>query len=277
MILSAQAPGAARGVGEAELTWVSYGLRIGLRVDDPEARDHLMTRLPPGQIVPPSPLVERSYSLRRIPAEDGAGEPGPWELCVDGQGLAREHDLETVADALGSDVQLFVAEMAQARVFVHAGAVGWQGQAIIVPGPSLSGKTTLVTALVRAGATYYSDEYAVLDAEGRVHPYPGPLSIRQPDGGRRRWPVEALGGRRGLGALPVGVVVVSEYRAGARWQPRRLSAGSGALAILENTVSARRQPEVALATLRKVVVNAEIWEGVRGEADAMVQSLLRKS
>jgi hypothetical protein len=34
---------------------------------------------------------------------------------------------------------------------------------------SYSGKTTLVSELIRAGATYYSDEYAVIDERGRVH------------------------------------------------------------------------------------------------------------
>jgi hypothetical protein len=31
-----------------------------------------------------------------------------------------------------------------------------------------------VAELVRAGATYYSDEFAVLDSRGRVHPFPRP-------------------------------------------------------------------------------------------------------
>ena len=33
--------------------------------------------------------------------------------------------------------------------------------------------------LVRAGATYYSDEYAVLDSRGRVHPFSKPIELRE--------------------------------------------------------------------------------------------------
>jgi hypothetical protein len=44
---------------------------------------------------------------------------------------------------------------------------------MVLPGKSFAGKTTLVAALVRAGAEYWSDEYAVLDANGDVHPYAG--------------------------------------------------------------------------------------------------------
>jgi hypothetical protein len=144
-----------------------------------------------------------------------------------------------------------------------------------VPGPSLSGKTTLVAELVRAGASYYSDEYAVLDARGRLHPYAATLSIR------RRYPepphlcpVEALGGRRGTEPLPVALVVVTEYRSGAVWAPRLLSAGHGALALLANTVSARRRPAAALTALREVVVHGTVLEGERGEASTMVARLL---
>ena len=42
--------------------------------------------------------------------------------------------------------------------------VTWgRGRAIVIPGRTFSGKSTLVAELVRAGATYYSDEYAVED------------------------------------------------------------------------------------------------------------------
>src|ERR671929_229610 len=87
----------------------------------------------------------------------------------------------------------------------HAGVVGWQGRAILIPGRSFSGKSTLVAALVRAGATYYSDEFAVLDERGRVHPFPKKLSMRLEGSARPRFaPVEELGGRRGTTPLRVG-------------------------------------------------------------------------
>jgi hypothetical protein len=121
-------------------------------------------------------------------------------------------------------VQLMAAYLAEGYLFVHAGVVGWQGRAIVIPGRSFTGKTSLVTALVRAGATYYSDEYAIFDPQGRVHPYPRPLSIREEAGRKPRlYPVETLGGQAGQTPLPVGLVVVTEYQAGARWQPRTLS------------------------------------------------------
>jgi hypothetical protein len=251
------------------LTLLSYGLRIGVHADEAETLERLRQRLPPGRAAASSRPVDRSYALTRD------SDRGLSALDVDGQRLAEGYDLERIGDLFEADLQLYVAEMAPHHVFVHAGAVGWRGEAIIVPGRSQSGKTTLVAELVRAGATYYSDEYAVLDAGGRVHPYPEALSIRRAYPERPlRYPVEALGGRRGTNPLPVGLVLITEYEPGAVWEPRFLSAGRGALALLANTVSARRQPVAALAALREVVVHSTVLEGVRGDARATVGSIL---
>jgi len=184
--------------------------------------------------------------------------------------------LEGLCEPLASDLQLYVAEAARRRVFVHAGAVGWCGRAIVLPGRSFSGKTTLVAALLQAGATYYSDEYAVFDGHGRVHPYPTLLSIRQGSAHPHKCPPEALGGRPGVKPLPVGLVVVCAYRPGARWQPRVLSPGRAVLALLANTISARRQPQRALATLQQVVCHATVLQGRRGEATEVAAALLEK-
>ena len=72
---------------------------------------------------------------------------------------------------LDAQMRLFIAANARDWLFVHAGVVAHGGRALVAPGDSFSGKTTLVRALLAAGATYYSDEYAVLDEAGRVHPY----------------------------------------------------------------------------------------------------------
>jgi hypothetical protein len=184
--------------------------------------------------------------------------------------------LEQLFDPLESDLQMFVAEWARRRIFVHAGVVGWRGQAIVIPGHSLSGKSTLVAALVRAGATYYSDEYAVFDAQGCVHPYARRLSLRTENFGRPvRCDPETLGGRRGAKPLPVGLIAVSQYQSGASWRPRQLSPGQAALALLANTVPARRRPEAALAALQPVVSCAAALKGRRGEADETAAVLLR--
>jgi hypothetical protein len=196
-------------------------------------------------------------------------------LSADGCGLV-EGTRATAFDMLAADVQVYVAEMAPDRVFVHAGAIGWKGRAIILPGRSGSGKSTLTAGLVRAGATYYSDEYAVLDERGRVHPYPRPLSMRREGAGPLRMTAQGLGGAIGVEPLRVGLVVLSNYRPGGRWRPRVLSAGRAVLEVIAHTVSIRRQPEAALAVLRRALADATSLQGERGEATALVTELLHE-
>jgi hypothetical protein len=234
----------------AGLAFTAYGVRVGIRVSETEVLKRVGTYLPPAWKPASSPRVDILYSL----VVGGVGSrPGVRRfnlLYANTLRVARSLDLEEVFDALEAHVHLYVAEVAPHRRFVHAGVVGWQEEAILIPGRSHSGKSTLVAALVSAGATYYSDEYAVLDERGRVHPYPKPLSLRAVPGGMAtQHPVETLGRSAGSTPLTIGLVVVSQYKAGAVWRPRRLSTGHGVLALLANTVSASRQPTVALATL----------------------------
>jgi hypothetical protein len=247
-----------------------------VRANDPQILDRVKDYLPPGWKPSESRVVERLYSL--IAGGPGS-RPGIQRLSLlfrDAERIARSRKVEDALESLESDMQRFVAEMAHRRVFVHAGVVGWQGKAIIIPGRTFTGKTTMVAELVRAGATYYSDEYAVFDLQGRVHPYARSLGMRENGTSRqKRRPVEDFGGTAGVKPLPVGLVVVTEYRAGARWRPRRISAGQGALALLNNTVSIRRQPAEALLALQKIVTRAPVIKGVRGEAKEMLNSLLK--
>lgn len=258
---------------EAELTVMAYGVHVTLRARDGRTLERMTRRLPPTWSATSSRKRDRSYTIdRRLDPSSGALGSC---LLIDEEKLVRRRDLDRLLDVFASDVQLYVAEMAPDRVFVHAGALGWKGRAIIVPGRSWSGKTTLVAELVRAGATYYSDEYAVLDEGGYVHPYPRLLSLRREDERKPlRLSAEALGGTTGQRPLPVGLVVLSEYRPGARWQPERLSAGRGVLALIANTVSIRRQPAAALAALQRVVTGASVLKGERGDAGALAISLL---
>jgi hypothetical protein len=264
-----------RLVWAAGLTFTAYGVRVGVRVSDAATLARVAERLPPGWKPSASQTVSKLYSLVSGGVESG-GRVRRFRLLYTGARLAgRTLDEETILRVFESDLQLYVAERAPRRVFVHAGVVGWKGQAIVIPGRSLSGKTTLVAELVRAGAVYYSDEYAVLDAEGRVHPYARPLAVREGAGlAQTRRTVEEFGGRAGRKALPVGLVVVSRYEQGGRWRPRRLSPGEGVLEMLANTVSARRAPARALTALSEVAARTVILAGARGEASHAAESIL---
>jgi hypothetical protein len=245
-----------------------YGVRIGLRTNRPEALERLAERFPPLWKAAASPVVDRMFSLRI--------ERSTHALFENGDLAVRSRRPRVVFESFETRLKIYVAEMARRRVFVHAGVVGWRGKAILIPGRSMSGKTSLVKELVCAGATYYSDEYAVLDSQGRAHPYPQPLALRDRRSFKQKnRPVEDFGGVVGTRPLPVGMVIVSRYKPGARWRPGALSAGQAVLELLANTVPARRKPEVVIPTLQQAVREATVLKGARGEADAVVRLLLR--
>jgi hypothetical protein len=190
--------------------------------------------------------------------------------------LARTLDLPEALDALETEVQLTLAIIARRHLILHAGVVGWRGRALVVAGPSLSGKTTLVRALVAAGARYYSDEFAVLDARGRVHPYRKPPAVREGATTRQQpLPIDEPPGAPRCRSLPVGLVALATYRPAARWRPRRLTRGRGALELLKNTAAARYRPAFALRMLTRIAPDAPILQGHRGEAAETATALLR--
>jgi len=260
----------------AGIAFKAYGLSIGVRVTDASVLDQVCRLLPPGWTPAASPAVRCLFSLIVGGPTRRAGLRRLNILYADVARVVRTHNLEEALQQLELHLHLYIAEMAPRYTFVHAGVVGWKGKAIVIPGRSLAGKSSLVAALVQAGATYYSDEFAVLDGRGRVHPYPIPLAIRQSEGGAPlvKCRVEDIGGVAGTRPLPVGLVLSTRYSTGTRFRPRPVSAGHAVLDLLANTLPARRRPERTLAVLSRIVSHAILLRGTRGEAAVAAQQVL---
>jgi hypothetical protein len=196
-------------------------------------------------------------------------------VFVDSERVLETQSWSEALHCLESHIQLHVAEMTREWVFVHAGVVGWRGQAILLPGRSFAGKSSLVAALLKAGAEYLSDEYAVCDSNGLVYPYARRLSLRQDDGAKLRRPrPEDFGSRTSAGPLPIGLVAMTKYVAGARWRPTHAPRGWAALALLDNMVPIRRQPGRCLHVAHLILAGAPCLRGKRGEAEDAARALL---
>jgi hypothetical protein len=260
----------------AGIAFTAYGLSVGIRVSDRSVLGRVEALLPPGWKPATKPTVRRLYSLIAGGPTRRVGVRRFNILYSGAARLLRTHDLEETLRQLELDLELYIADRARRRTFVHAGVVGWNGRAIVLPGQSGSGKSSLVRALVRAGATYYSDEFAVLDERGRVHPYPIPLAIRPGQDGAPpvKCRVEEIGGVAGSYPLPVGLVLITRYVSGSQFRPRRVSAGRAVLELLANTLPARRRPERVLDTLTQVVSQALVLRGPRGEDEETAHQIL---
>ena len=264
-------PGWAAGI-----SFEAYGLLLGIRVSDSSLVARLQELIPPGSELSATEEVEHLYSLRLGSSGEGRRVRRYHLVYSDSQRVGRTMDLEAALEILRAHLHLLVAEMARDRVFVHAGAVSWRGRAILVPGRSFSGKSTLIKALLDAGAGYLSDEFAVLDERGWVHPFARPLSLRRPGTAERQEKIapDQLGANVESGALPVGGVLVTEFQAGSSWSPRRLSPGETVLGLLAHTVAARRSPIRVLNALEAVALNAASFTSPRPEASETAPRLL---
>ena len=189
----------------------------------------------------------------------------------DGLGVEVTDEAEFVR-AAASRIELTLAHHVPDRVTVHAGVVAHNGHALLLPGRSLSGKSTLVQALVEAGATYLSDDLAPLTSSGSVQPYPRHMTRRTQRGAVRQQPAGAA--RPDDTPVPVAVIAFLQHEPDGTWNAEPLSAGSAVLGLIDNCLSIRRRPAQSLDVLSRVVSGAHALRGTRGDARAAAAALL---
>jgi hypothetical protein len=253
----------------------AFGARIAIRAPESIASG-LSLRLPPRSRAIASPEFDVVYTVQHAAAESECGSTG-FEVSRDGEAIGRFATLDDARFELESSMDFQVAIAARGFLFVHAGVVAQAGRAIVIPGRTLAGKSTLVMALVRAGATYFSDEYAVIDSDGLVHPYRRPLSERVEEQALPRLhSPESLGAGGDTDAVPLGLTVITRYRPSARWDPVSVSSAQALMALFDNTVVAREQPAFSLELLSNAVENTWGIEGDRSEADEVALDILKR-
>jgi hypothetical protein len=251
---------------QAGLSLESFGILFGVRVNQAALIDAFPPYFPPLSKSAGSSAVHFLYSLIA-----GPGSTPFYELFFGSKQILRSKDLNQILQYFEQSLEMRIA-MGSQKLFVHAGVVGWQGQAILIPGRSMSGKTRMVASLLKSGAVYYSDEFAVLDATGYVHAYPRPLRIRETNT-QHDYNLQQVT-TFGQQPLPAGLVAMLQYKSDAVWSPRQLSPAELVLAVLDHTIVARYRPAQCLATLKCIASRAIAIASDRNESDEVAQVLL---
>lgn len=198
-----------------------------------------------------------------------------FQLSVDGAVVAAAPEPLGLVVDLVRVLDETVIQHQSALYAVHAGAVEWKGRALILPGGTHSGKSTLVAELLRQGATYFSDEYALIDAEGFAHPYPRPLLVRR--GSPQQFPMLAdeCNSRTGSAPAPVGLIFAVVYDPAGGWKMTPLPQSLAFVCLLENTPHVLAESPAIMAAFERAVAGAHCYAGTRAGAQEAATQILQ--
>jgi hypothetical protein len=222
-------------------------------------------------------------------------QPRPGEVAayLDGRLLAT-----TVTPAGAVDDVLYRINQEAIRrtgdyLLVHAAAASWRGRGLMFPAPADSGKTTLIAGLIRGGLRYLTDEAALIDQDGTLHPYPKTLSLRPPSmevipelqeslppefawRSRLKYHVRPQDLRpRAIGRpCPVGYVIVPRYARGSPTVLESLRRPEALMELATNCFNLNRFGAEGLALLAGVVRNAQCYKLSMGDLDGAVTIVL---
>jgi hypothetical protein len=177
-------------------------------------------------------------------------------------------------------------------VLIHAGAVvSPAGKGILFPAAAGSGKTTLVTALVRAGFGFLSDEVGVIEpGTARLHPFPRALNLKEgtlalfPDlrpeddglwGVRRRAfaRVHTVRPASGAGPCEVGFVIAPRYLRGAATELSPISPAEMTKELWANTTNLTRFGPRTLSVVAEVARRAKGFRLVSSDLQEAVETI----
>jgi hypothetical protein len=218
---------------------------------------------------------------------------GFFSLSLDGQPIGETATAGGVVHSLLWFVHKEAVASATEVLALHAGAVSWRGAGVVLPGTTGSGKTTLVTGLIRAGFSYLSDEAALIDPQTRrLQPFQKSLTLRPeslrllPELTERlapefAWntrirydlPVEAVRSNAVGGPCKVRYVITPRFVRGSKSRLAPVSRAETLVNLSENAFNLRHFARRGLAALADVVRGAECFQMQVGDLESAVDAV----
>jgi hypothetical protein len=178
-------------------------------------------------------------------------------------------------------------------LLIHAGSVSTPaGDGVLLPARSGGGKTTLVTALVRAGFSYLSDEGGAVDPVSRkLYPYHRALTLKEGHAkvfpelygsvngssgfGGQKW-IHPADIRPGAVGVPCRIrfVIAHQYQPEATTHVIPITPAQAAMELLTNSLNLPRYRSRALPLVADVVRRARSFRMVSGNLDEAVQAIV---
>lgn len=215
-----------------------------------------------------------------------------FSLQVDGAMVAQRVPTLSLVSYTVASLTRLVLDRDPDRLHLHAMAVLDRDSKFVAAGPSGSGKSTLCAAMVARGAAYVTDETVSLDPiSRRASGFPKPLIIkrrsidavarstglRPPDIGAPVWavPASSIGQLAPAGRHRVSTMVSYRYIDGARATVNPLHRATLTRELLTDSPDAIRFGPDSLGTIARLVASCRCLRAVTGDAEAVVDPLLR--
>ncbi len=219
-------------------------------------------------------------------------DDGAWTLTSSAGTVARTGSRLAGALRVISEINHLAVTGRPHDLVLHAGAVARDGRAVVLPGSSNRGKSTLTTALVGAGYAYLTDEAAAIRAGGVVAPYPKAIALDPgsfplfpdlaPTDGRnglaaalagREWHVDPSRVGAIAGTRPVRVVVCPRWRAGSSTRLHRLAPAEALHVLLGETFDFGGAAPVVFPRLARLVETVPVYRLGYGDLDRAVATV----
>lgn len=256
-----------------------FGIRafdsyIRIQCDSAEMRDTLDRFL-----LPPLPRCEISgeavdISIRIVE------ESGCFRTLVNEENISSDVTVNETALATVKALDDALIQRLKSIRAVHAGAVMLEGRALLIPGTTHAGKSSLIAELLRRGAAHLSDEYALVDEEGRVHAYPRPLLLRNGSSKQSLILPGDLNASFAMQPVSVGWILAVNYVPNAAWNIHEVSQGEAVMLLLRNTPHEMSQSPEMIDFFLRSAADAVCFAGERGDAvdaaDRIIDLIHRK-
>jgi len=248
-----------------ELTVHSLGTTLNVSLPDQDFYGEFQAALPAyWKTVEAS---DASLCLQIVECKSGTTATPTYELRIDGVTAAPDLSRAVASNLLLEKLDYYLGEFSKKFAFIHAGVVRWQGEAILLPGRSHAGKTTLTAALVQAGADYISDDLAVIGPGASVQLLSQPIRLRADVAGG--FDLSTTRHRPDLletDQAPIAGIVFLQYCADRNLRLQTLSKGETTQHLLANSMNARHQPQLVMQYCAAAAQRAWCVQGVRRDA-----------
>jgi hypothetical protein len=253
-----------------ELTDVTLYVRlfgVSVRISTPTPEAHRRLRFCYSAMAGLPAALEGAIEARIDP--DGSG----FTIRVPGRTDGTAPDVSGAIRIMNHELLHAAMLRASHLFYVHAGVVAASGRAVILPGLSRAGKSTLVLALLDLGTDLLSDELLVFDPQSsRVLAFPRAIKIRdecvphfrqwtrwfEGEGETRFLDLGSLRGRIGADAFPW-AIVIPHWDPEGDDRPRPITRGEAFLALTASALNFGTHRTESLAHLVRICENTRTF------------------